>query len=189
QGAHSINVAMVEALEGLADVKDQIEIVHQTGRRDLELVRKGYEEKGFSVEVHAFIDDMAEQYRKASLVICRAGATTLAEVTACGKVSVLIPFPYAAHNHQEHNARVLEAADASEVILDKDINGERLARSIRESMGNPQRMKKMGDNSYSLGRRDATEKVKQLCLQLMEEANGMSKTNGTIPGKNSLSCF
>ena len=189
QGAHSINVAMLEALEGLADVKDQIEVVHQTGRRDLELVRKGYEEKGFSAEVHAFIDDIAERYRKASLVICRAGATTLAEVTACGKVSVLIPFPYAAHNHQVHNARVLEAADAAEVILDKDIDGEHLARSILESINDPKRMKEMEDNSYRLGQRDATEKVKQLCLQLMEEANGMSKTNGTIPEKNSLSCF
>lgn len=189
QGAHSINMAMLEALDHLSHVKDKIEIVHQTGASDVDQVRKGYEAKGFSAEVHAFIDDMAAEYHKASLVICRAGATTLAEVTACGKVSVLIPFPFAAHNHQEHNARVLQAENAGEMILDKYISGELLSRSILETINDPQKMKEMGDNSYRLGRRDATEKVRQLCLELMKDANNLSNKNGKFPGKNSLSCF
>jgi UDP-N-acetylglucosamine--N-acetylmuramyl-(pentapeptide) pyrophosphoryl-undecaprenol N-acetylglucosamine transferase len=187
QGAHSINMAMLDALDKLSHVKDQIEIVHQTGEKDEALVQDLYKEKGFTAEAHAFIDDIGEQYHKASLVICRAGATTLAEVTACGKVSVLIPFPYAAHNHQEHNARAVEAENAGEVILDKDINGDLIAESILEAMNNPEKMKEMEENSYQLGKREATEEVMQLCLELMEDANKISR--GKFPSKNSFSCF
>ncbi|MGV7219954.1 MAG: undecaprenyldiphospho-muramoylpentapeptide beta-N-acetylglucosaminyltransferase [Nitrospinales bacterium] len=189
QGAHSINMAMLEALDKLSHVKDQIEIVHQTGEKDEVLAQKSYEEKGFAAEAHAFIDDIGEQYQKASLVICRAGATTLAEVTACGKVSVLIPFPYAAHNHQEHNARAVEAENAGEVILDKDINGDVIAESILEAMNNPEKMKEMEDNSYRLGKREATEEVMQLCLDLMNDANKISNDKGKFPSKSSFSCF
>jgi len=189
QGAHSINMAMLDALEKLSHVKDRIEIVHQTGEKDETYAQEKYKEKGFAAEAHAFIDDIGEQYQKASLVICRAGATTLAEVTACGKVSVLIPFPYAAHNHQEHNARAVEAENAGEVILDKDINGELIAESILEAMNNPEKMKEMEENSYGLGKRDATEEVMQLCLDLMKDANKISNDKGKFPSKNSFSCF
>ena len=189
QGAHSINMAMLDALDKISHVKHQIEIVHQTGDKDEDLAKQRYEEKGFTAEAHAFIDDIGEQYQKASLVICRAGATTLAEVTACGKVSVLIPFPYAAHNHQEHNARAVEAENAGEVILDKDINGDVIAESILEAMNNPEKMKEMEENSYRIGKREATEEVMQLCLELMEDANKISNDKGKFPGKNSFSCF
>jgi UDP-N-acetylglucosamine--N-acetylmuramyl-(pentapeptide) pyrophosphoryl-undecaprenol N-acetylglucosamine transferase len=187
QGAHSINMAMLDALDKLSHVKDQIEIVHQTGEKDETLAQEKYKEKGFAAEAHAFIDDIGEQYQKASLVICRAGATTLAEVTACGKVSVLIPFPYAAHNHQEHNARAVEAENAGEVILDKDINGDLIADSILEAMNDPEKMKEMEENSYQLGRREATEEVMRLCVELMNDANKSSK--GKFPSKSSFSCF
>ena len=103
-------------------------------------------------------------------MVCRAGATTLAEVTATGKMSVLIPFPFAAHNHQEHNARVLEAGGAAEVILDKDIDGTRLAQSILDAMAHPEKLETMSRNSYQLGQRDATDKVRDLCLELMGAA-------------------
>ncbi|MCF8720002.1 undecaprenyldiphospho-muramoylpentapeptide beta-N-acetylglucosaminyltransferase [Nitrospina gracilis] len=170
QGAQSINAAMLEALEHLESVKDELRIVHQTGEKDEALVRQRYEQAGFDARAEAFIYDMEEQYRKASLVICRAGATTLAEVTATGKVSVLVPFPFAAHNHQEHNARVLEAADAAEVILDRNINGPKLAQSILDAMQNPDRLEERAKNSYRLGRRDATNRVRDLCRELMGAA-------------------
>ena len=189
QGAHSINMAMLDALDKLSHVKGQLEIVHQTGESDVTQVKEGYAKKGFSADVHAFIDDVGEQYRKASLVICRAGATTLAEVTACGKVSLLIPFPYAAHNHQEHNARAVEAENAGEMVLDKDINGGLIAKSILETMDDPEKMRAMEDNSYRLGKREATEEVKRLCLELMKDANNISNSKEKFPGKNSLSCF
>ena len=91
-------------------------ITHQTGEVDFQRISKEYKQNNFSSDVRPFIDDMGEQYRKASLVICRAGATTIAEINACGKMSILIPFPHAAHNHQEKNARILESANAGELI-------------------------------------------------------------------------
>jgi UDP-N-acetylglucosamine--N-acetylmuramyl-(pentapeptide) pyrophosphoryl-undecaprenol N-acetylglucosamine transferase len=169
QGAHSINMAMVEALESLSEKKGDLHITHQTGEADYEIVNKQYEKIKFPCDIRPFIDDMAVQYKKASLVICRAGATTLAEVTACGKMSVLIPFPHAAHNHQEKNARILEAANAGELVLDKELSGPRIAESILQAMAEPERLEEMKKNSYKLGDRDATEKVRLICMELLEE--------------------
>ena len=189
QGAHSINVAMMEALESLTSKKGNIHITHQTGESDFAMVKREYENSGFSHDVRPFIDGMAEQYRKASLVICRAGATTLAEVTACGKVSVLIPYPHAAHNHQEKNARVLEAANAGELVLDHELSGTRIAQSILRALEDPQRLEEMEENSYQLGNRDATEKVRQICMDLLEDANRKSGHAGKTQGNYVLSCF
>tara|TARA_B100000749_G_scaffold173023_1_gene133458 strand:+ start:92 stop:1240 length:1149 start_codon:yes stop_codon:yes gene_type:complete len=189
QGAHSINVAMMEALESLTSKKGNIHITHQTGESDFAMVKREYEKSGFSHDVRPFIDGMAEQYRKASLVICRAGATTLAEVTACGKVSVLIPYPHAAHNHQEKNARVLEAANAGELVLDHELSGTRIAQSILRALEDPQRLEEMEENSYQLGNRDATEKVRQICMDLLEDANRKSGHAGKTQGNYVLSCF
>jgi UDP-N-acetylglucosamine--N-acetylmuramyl-(pentapeptide) pyrophosphoryl-undecaprenol N-acetylglucosamine transferase len=189
QGAHSINISMVEALKSLVSKKGNIYITHQTGEKDYEMVKREYENSGLSHDVRPFIDDMAEQYRKASLVICRAGATTLAEVTACGKVSVLIPYPHAAHNHQENNARVLDAANAGELVLDKELSGERIAQSIISAMEDPQRIQKMEDNSYQLGKRDATEKVRAICMDLLKDANQKSGRTRKAEGNYVLSCF
>jgi len=189
QGAHSINVAMMEALESLTSKKGNIHITHQTGESDFAMVKREYEKSGFSHDVRPFIDGMAEQYRKASLVICRAGATTLAEVTACGKVSVLIPYPHAAHNHQEKNARVLEAANAGELVLDHELSGTRIAQSILRALEDPQRLEEMEENSYQLGSRDATEKVRQICMDLLEDANRKSGHAGKTQGNYVLSCF
>ncbi len=189
QGAHSINVAMMEALESLTSKKGNIHITHQTGESDFAMVKREYEKSGFSHDVRPFIDGMAEQYRKASLVICRAGATTLAEVTACGKVSVLIPYPHAAHNHQEKNARVLEAANAGELVLDHELSGTRITQSILRALEDPQRLEEMEENSYQLGSRDATEKVRQICMDLLEDANRKSGHAGKTQGNYVLSCF
>ena len=189
QGAHSINMAMVEALDLLSDRKDSLHITHQTGNADYENVKKQYADKGFSANVMSFITDMPMRYRLASLVICRSGATTLAEITAAGRVSVLIPFPYAANNHQEHNARIIETANAGEVILDKEISGERLAKSIKKAMDEPENLQRMEANSYRLGRRDASEKVRDICLELMGVANKNEEHNNDSKKKYDLSCF
>jgi UDP-N-acetylglucosamine--N-acetylmuramyl-(pentapeptide) pyrophosphoryl-undecaprenol N-acetylglucosamine transferase len=188
QGAHSINMAMVEALESLSEKKGDLHITHQTGESDYEMVNKQYEASQFSCDIRPFIDDMADQYKKASLVICRAGATTLAEVTACGKMSVLVPFPHAAHNHQEKNARILEAANAGELVLDEELSGPRIAGSILQAMEEPERLEEMEENSYKLGNRDATEKVRLLCMELLEDTykkSGRKKMQGNYV----LSCF
>lgn len=189
QGAHSINMAMVEALKSLSKQKGDLHITHQTGEADFERVSKEYEESKFSSDIRPFIDDMGDQYRKASLVICRAGATTLAEITACGKMSILVPFPHAAHNHQEKNARILEAANAGELVLDEELSGPRIAKSIIQAMEEPERLETMEENSYKLGNRDATEKVKRLCLELLEETYRKSGRTKKMQGNYVLSCF
>ncbi len=189
QGAHSINMAMVEALDLLSDRKERLHITHQTGDADYENVKKQYAAKGFSANVMSFVTDMPVRYRLASLVICRSGATTLAEITAAGRVSFLIPFPYAANNHQEHNARIIETASAGEVILDKEISGERIAKSIKKAMDEPENLQRMENNSYRLGSRDATEKVRKICLELMGDARKVSEDNNESKEKHVLSCF
>ena len=189
QGAHSINVAMIEALNLLVDRKDRLHITHQTGEADYEATKNIYNKKGFTAEVLPFIKNMPVRYRQASLVICRSGATTLAEITAAGKVSVLIPFPYATHNHQEHNARVIEAANAGELILDNALSGKRLAESIKRAMDEPEYIQAMENNSYRLGNRDATEKVRKICMELVKKARKASGNDNKSKGKYVLSCF
>ena len=189
QGAHSINTVMIEALDHLGNRKNRICITHQTGEADYEATRLSYEVKGFSADVRPFIEDMPRHYRKASLVICRSGATTLAEITASGKVSILIPFPFATHNHQEHNARVIEAANAGELILDNEVSGKRLAESIAQAMDEPEEMKEMEENSYRIGNRDATEKVRQICVELMGDARRAAGNEKKPKGNYMLSCF
>ena len=189
QGAHSINMAMVEALQFLSQQKLDLHITHQTGETDLEMVNIQYKKNHFPADVRPFIDDIEDQYRKASLVICRAGATTLAEVTACGKMSILVPFPHATHNHQVKNARILEAANAGEIVLDEELSGLRIAKSIIQAMEEPKRLKIMEENSYKLGNRDATEKVRLLCMELLEETYSKSGRTKKLQGNYVLSCF
>ncbi len=189
QGAHSINMAMVEALQLLSQQKQDLHITHQTGKADFEMVKMQYMRNKFSSDVRPFIEDIEDQYRKASLVICRAGATTLAEVTACGKMSILVPFPHATHNHQVKNARILEAANAGEIVLDEELSGPRIAKSIIQAIGEPQRLKIMEENSYKLGNRDATEKVRLLCMELLEETYSKSGRTKKLQGNYILSCF
>ena len=189
QGAHSINLAMVEALQLLSQQKRDLHITHQTGEADFEMVKMQYMRNKFSSDVRPFIEDIEDQYRKASLVVCRAGATTLAEVTACGKMSILVPFPHATHNHQVKNARILEAANAGEIVLDEELSGPRIAKSIIQAMEEPQRLKIMEENSYKLGNRDATEKVRLLCMELLEETYSKSGRTKKLQGNYVLSCF
>lgn len=170
QGAHSINMAMNDALPYLQLEREKLHIVHQTGEQDCDHMQRQYEESNFSAEVRVFFHDMADQVRQADLILCRAGATTIAEITACGKAAILVPFPFAANNHQEKNAQVLQSGGAGEMILDQDLNGERLSQSIRNAMHHPKQLQETANNSYRLGNRAATENVKQLCLQLMRMA-------------------
>ena len=171
QGAGSINRAIMDTLGYITDLKTHVHFIHQTGEADCEDVKNCYIRQGFSSEVKPFFYNMADCYRSASLVICRAGATTLAEVTASGKASILIPFPYAAHNHQVENAEILKAESAAEIIYDDELDGKELARFIREGMENPAHLEKLSQNSYRLGNRDATERVANLCMELMEAGN------------------
>ena len=166
QGAHRLNVAMMDALPHLSGVKAALWIVHQTGQHDFAAVQAAYTEMGFPGVVHTYIEDMAAAYRAADLVICRAGATTVAELTAVGKPAILVPFPYAANNHQEHNARALSAALAGAVIRDEDLSGALLAEHICHYLQHPEQVAEMAIRSQALGKPDAAIRVAQLCLEV-----------------------
>ncbi|MFZ1199126.1 MAG: undecaprenyldiphospho-muramoylpentapeptide beta-N-acetylglucosaminyltransferase, partial [Desulfobacterales bacterium] len=129
QGAHAINMAVVAALPLIRE-KARLDIVHQTGAADEDAVRKAYAALGVSAVVAAFFDDMDRHYRRADLIICRAGATTVAEITAVGKAALFIPFPFAADDHQRLNAEALANRGAAEIIAEKQLTPAGLAQRI-----------------------------------------------------------
>lgn len=159
QGARSINRAMVEALGTLAPWRDRLEIIHQTGFADVGWVEEGYAKQRFSAKVTAFINDMAEAYAAADLVIARAGAITVSEVLVWGKPALYIPYPYAAYNHQEVNARVVAERGAARLMLDKDLTGERLAGALIALLRDPEDLRRMGTHARALARPDAAQAV------------------------------
>jgi UDP-N-acetylglucosamine--N-acetylmuramyl-(pentapeptide) pyrophosphoryl-undecaprenol N-acetylglucosamine transferase len=158
----------MESLDYLKEIKDSLHILHQTGRQDYQLVQKGYQEWGFSAQVFPFVYDMPEKYQEAELVICRAGATTVSELTAMGKPAILIPFPYAAHNHQEINARALTEHGAAELILSQELTAEKLANTIITLWQNRAKLKEMSEKARELGRPDAARKVVELSYQVLK---------------------
>jgi UDP-N-acetylglucosamine--N-acetylmuramyl-(pentapeptide) pyrophosphoryl-undecaprenol N-acetylglucosamine transferase len=169
-GARSINTAMVDALNHLHDLKDKIQFLHQTGPKDFEKVREAYRKTGFKGTVAPFIYQMGEAYAVAGIVISRAGATTLAELTALGKPAILIPYPYAAGNHQELNARKLYEIGAAKMLLEPEMKGEALANAIRELYTDETARAEMQRNSRSVGRPDACAKVVDVAMSLIKQS-------------------
>ena len=158
-GAHRINSGIADALEHLAEMKDKVQFIHQTGEKDRDMVDAAYRKAGFTAAVEAFIYDMDNAYACADMVVCRSGALTLAEVSALGKPAVLIPYPFAANNHQEHNARSFEKAGAAKVVVDKDATGGRLASEIKALLGDRKLLDDMATKSRALGHPDAAARV------------------------------
>jgi len=174
-GAHRINAAMMEALALLQDLRSSLRFIHQTGKEDLGLVSRGYEEKGFEAEVMPFIDEMARCYRRADLVISRSGASTVSELAVCGKASILIPYPYAAHNHQWMNARRLVDQGAARMILDEELEGPSLSETIVHLYGHPEERERMEEAIRRIGRPRAAEEIVEHCYELVRtslEAGG-----------------
>jgi UDP-N-acetylglucosamine--N-acetylmuramyl-(pentapeptide) pyrophosphoryl-undecaprenol N-acetylglucosamine transferase len=133
-GAHAINMAMTGAAVYLKDVLD-LQVLHQTGEKDVVEVTAGYRDAGVKAVVQPYIHDMAGAYAAADLVIGRSGATTVAELAVCGKHAILVPFPFAADNHQEYNALTLAARGMAEVIIQRDLTPAMLAGVIRKYRG------------------------------------------------------
>jgi UDP-N-acetylglucosamine--N-acetylmuramyl-(pentapeptide) pyrophosphoryl-undecaprenol N-acetylglucosamine transferase len=169
-GAKSINMAIVNALNNMYDLKDKIQFLHQTGIRDYENIRESYRKTGFKGTITPFIYQMGEAYAVADIVVSRAGATTLAELTALGKAAILIPYPYAAGQHQELNARKLLEMGAAKMIRDSELKGESLANSIREIYTNETMRAEMQRNSRSVGRPEACSKVVDIAVSLIKQA-------------------
>jgi len=158
-GAHSINQALIAALPLLSRYRERLVITHQTGENDLAEVREGYGQMGFRAESIPFIDNMAAAYGVADLIVCRAGATTVAEVTACGKPCIFIPYPYAVDDHQRRNAEALLKKGAGFMLLDRELSGESLAQLIMDLIDNPERIAEAGRNARNLARLDAARVI------------------------------
>jgi UDP-N-acetylglucosamine--N-acetylmuramyl-(pentapeptide) pyrophosphoryl-undecaprenol N-acetylglucosamine transferase len=136
--------------------------LHQTGEREYNGVRQGYQESGVPAEVVAFIEDVSGAFGRADLVISRAGANTVAELAAAGKAAVLIPFPGAADQHQLGNARALERAGGACIIEQRELTPERLVAEVRDLLGVPSRLKEMEEAARSLARPDAAARIADL---------------------------
>jgi UDP-N-acetylglucosamine--N-acetylmuramyl-(pentapeptide) pyrophosphoryl-undecaprenol N-acetylglucosamine transferase len=167
QGARAINEKMVEALPHLAQRRLGLRIVHMTGDKDRQAVEEAYRKHRLEAEVTPYLERMADEYARCDLVICRAGATTVAELTACQKASILIPFPSAAGDHQRLNAEKLEKAGAAVVLRESDLTGERLAQEIESLAASPERITAMERAAARLARPDAAARVADLVEELM----------------------
>jgi UDP-N-acetylglucosamine--N-acetylmuramyl-(pentapeptide) pyrophosphoryl-undecaprenol N-acetylglucosamine transferase len=168
QGAHAINVAMVEAAPRLAAGGPPLRLVHQTGERDVEMVRTAYGKAGLQADVEPFLYDMGRQLGLADVVVCRAGATTLAEITAAGKAAILIPLPGATDDHQRKNAEALGAAGASEVLLQRDVTGAVLADRIAALAADPGRRRRMAAAARRLAKPDAAKVIVQRAFEIAD---------------------
>jgi UDP-N-acetylglucosamine--N-acetylmuramyl-(pentapeptide) pyrophosphoryl-undecaprenol N-acetylglucosamine transferase len=178
QGAHGLNMRVIEALPFLADLKDRVHFTHQTGARDREQVEKGYAAVGFAPDVREFIVDMSAAYSGADLVVCRAGATTLAELTVCKKPSILVPFPAAADNHQVVNAQSLVDAGAAVMIEERDLTGELLASEIRRILLDAGARDRMARAAGALGRPQAASEIADVLTQMTVRRWGTPKGRG-----------
>jgi UDP-N-acetylglucosamine--N-acetylmuramyl-(pentapeptide) pyrophosphoryl-undecaprenol N-acetylglucosamine transferase len=165
QGAHAINVAMVEAATQLA--AGTLHVTHQTGERDVAMVRDAYRQAGFQAIVEPFLFDMGRQLGQADLVVCRAGATTLAEITAAGTAAILIPLPTATDDHQRMNADVLARAGAADVLLQSELTGAVLAARILALAGDAPRRTRMAAAARTLAKPDAARVIVDRVLALI----------------------
>ncbi|HJR61565.1 MAG TPA: undecaprenyldiphospho-muramoylpentapeptide beta-N-acetylglucosaminyltransferase [Vicinamibacterales bacterium] len=166
QGSHAINVACMEAAPRLAADGRRVAITHQTGERDLERVRDAYRRAGLDARVEPFLFAMDREIKAADLVVSRAGATTLAELTAAGRPAVLVPLPTAADDHQRKNADLLRAAGAVEVIEEKDLTGARLAARVMELTGDRDRLAEMSAAARRMARPGAAALIVDRALEL-----------------------
>jgi len=166
-GAHRINMAVMEALPSLQDLRSSLRFIHQTGKEDWLPVSKGYEAKGFEAEVVPFIEEMARCYRRADLVICRSGASTVAELAVCAKAAILIPYPYAAHQHQLINAQKLVDRGAAQMVRDDALEGASLAERIRYLYHHPEERERMEEAIHHIAKPRAAEEIVDHCYELM----------------------
>ena len=166
QGAHAINVAMVEAAPRLA-AAGGVEITHQTGERDVGLVRRAYGDAGLAARVEPFLFDMDREMKNAHVIVSRAGATSIAELTAAGRAAILIPLPTATDDHQKKNADVLARAGAAELIEQKDLTGPVLADRVLALARDPERRRALAQAARTFARPDAAKVIVDRALELV----------------------
>ncbi len=167
QGAHAINVAMVEAAPDLAAAAVAVGITHQTGARDLDVVRNAYREAGLDARVEPFLYEMHREVKAADLLVCRAGATTLAEIAATGRAAILVPLPTATDDHQRRNAEVLAQAGAAEVLDQAQMTGAALAARVLALARDRDRREQMAAAVHRFARPDAADRIVDRLVELV----------------------
>jgi UDP-N-acetylglucosamine--N-acetylmuramyl-(pentapeptide) pyrophosphoryl-undecaprenol N-acetylglucosamine transferase len=165
-GARRINFAVVDALKQLTDLESELFVVHQTGELDYAVIKEAYATLPFEAETTPFIDKMDEAYARADLVLCRAGATTVAELTAFGKAAIVVPYPYAIYDHQRGNAQALQERGAAEMILDQALDGRILSERIRSYVADRGRIDRMASAARAMGRPQAAARIVDECYAL-----------------------
>ncbi len=178
QGAKAINSAVIDGLPALVERLPGLAITHQTGEADHQRVSEAYRRAGVTAEVVPFLYDMPQALRAADLVVARAGAMTIAELTACGKPAILIPLPTAIYDHQMKNARAMEAAGGAIVLSQSELTGARLSESIAAILQSTQRLKTMQEKSWGMRRTDAAEVIVRECYDLMGVTHDINRTVG-----------
>jgi UDP-N-acetylglucosamine--N-acetylmuramyl-(pentapeptide) pyrophosphoryl-undecaprenol N-acetylglucosamine transferase len=171
QGAEAINKSIIDILPQLGSMKIEVHVLHQTGSRQLEDIKKAYEKFGIQAKVTPFIVDMAGAYADADLIICRAGATSLAEITAAGKTAILIPYPWAANDHQFKNAQSLASEGAAVLIPERELSGGKLFSTIDNLLRDEQKLRQMEESSLRMSKIDAAATIVDSCIKLMAKRN------------------
>jgi UDP-N-acetylglucosamine--N-acetylmuramyl-(pentapeptide) pyrophosphoryl-undecaprenol N-acetylglucosamine transferase len=166
-GAHRLNVQVVEGVARLRARVPTLRVVHQTGAADAEATRSRYRSLGVEADVQPFFEDMARLYEAADVAICRAGATTIAELLVVGVPSILVPYPYAADDHQRRNAEAVMAAGAGLLVLDRDLTGERVETTLGPLLDDAARRQAMSRAACALARPDAGQLVADECVALV----------------------
>ncbi len=171
QGAHSLNRSGIEVVKLLAREKlgKEIQIIFITGKKDVEWVRTSLKSPGIKSLILSYLPQMEYAYAASDLVVCRSGATTLAEVTSRGLPAILVPYPHATGEHQWKNAEVLQAMRAAELILEENLTPEKLKTTILGLITNKSLIKGMAQKSKALGKPQATRKVIELILSLVNQ--------------------
>jgi UDP-N-acetylglucosamine--N-acetylmuramyl-(pentapeptide) pyrophosphoryl-undecaprenol N-acetylglucosamine transferase len=162
RGAFPINQAVIQSLDRLVVRKNQLFIVHQTGERDYNAVRDAYAQREFNAEVLPFIENMAERFAQADLIVCRSGAITVAEVSAAGRAAIFIPFGAATDAHQARNAATMQDAGAARLLPQSELTAERLTTEIFSLLDQPQKITEMEERARKLARPGAVEDIVDL---------------------------
>lgn len=177
QGARSLNEAVPEALARAGLAERGVRVIHQTGESMREAVAERYASLGVDAKVESFIDDMADAYQRAALVIARAGASTVAELCAVGRPAILVPFPHAADDHQTKNAKALEAAGAAVAVAESELDPDTFAALVRDLLDEPERRRAMAEAARGHGKPDAAANIVDDLFEWLEGASGATPSD------------
>ncbi|HYG98613.1 MAG TPA: undecaprenyldiphospho-muramoylpentapeptide beta-N-acetylglucosaminyltransferase [Terriglobales bacterium] len=169
QGAHAINQALIDSLDSLQREFPSLRIIHQLGEKDYEQAQSAYLQSGVKAELYPFISDMWEAFRKADLIVCRSGASTVAEITAAAKPAIFIPFPHAADDHQTRNAEALVKAGAAVLLRESELSPERLVGEIKSLFADRTKLVKMAEAARRVAHPDAAGEIANMAARLAGE--------------------